>query len=103
MKHFSRKLPLQIIWDASKEGLGAVLQQETELGWQTILQSRFLATFEQKYSTNELELLAVVWAIENFRNNVYGVEFEVVFDHKALTALLKGNRANETYSSRRTR
>ena len=41
--------------------------------------------------------------IENFRNHVYGVQFEVISYHKALTAILKGNRANKTNSSRLTR
>ena len=53
---------------------------------------------EKKYSINELEFLAVVWAKENFRNFVYGTEFEVVSDHKALTTILKDNRSNETFS-----
>ena len=32
-----------------------------------------------------------------------GIQFEIISDHKALTAILKGNRANKTYSSRLTR
>ena len=39
----------------------------------------------------------------DFRNYVYGTEFEVVTDHKALVSILKGNRGNKTYSSRLTR
>ena len=65
--------------------------------------SRFLTTFEQKYSITELELLAVVWAFEGFRNFVYGIQFEVISDHKALTAILKGNLANKTCSDRLSR
>ena len=104
LKHFKRDLPLRIICDASREGLGAMLQQEQEEGWETThYASRFLTEFEQKYSINELELLAVVWAVEYFRNFVYGTEFEVVSDHKALTTILRGNRGNKTYSSRLTR
>ena len=104
LKHFKRNLPFRIICDASKEGLGAILQQQTKEGWETThFASRFLTTFEQKYSINEIELLAVVWSIENFRNYVYGTEFEVVSDHKALMAVLKDNRANKTYSSGLTR
>ena len=69
----------------------------------THLASRFLTYFEQKYSINELELLAVVWAIKNSGNYVYGIQFEAIPDHKALTAFLKGNRTNKTYSSKLTR
>ena len=65
--------------------------------------SRFLTDFESKYSINELELLAVVWAIEQFKNYVYGVKFQVISDHKALASVLKPNRSNKTFSSRLTR
>ena len=40
-----------------------------------------------KYSINELELLAIVWTIEHFRNYVYGVQFKVIPDHKASMSL----------------
>ena len=56
-----------------------------------------------KYSTNELELLAIVWAVEHFRNYIYGTKFEVFSDHKALETALKSNHGNKTYSSRLTR
>ena len=77
-----RNLPLRIICDASKEGIRAVLQQQSEAGWETTyFASRFLTEFDKKYSINEIELLAVVWTIEIFQNYVYGTEFEVVSDH----------------------
>ena len=92
LKNFKKNLPLRIICDAIKEGLRAMLQQKQEEGWEPIhYASRFLTEFEQKYSINELELLAVMWAIENFRNVVYGTEFEVVSDHKALMTILMNN------------
>ena len=47
-----------------------------------------------------MELLAVVWAIEHFKNYVYGVKFQVISDHKALALVLKPNRSNKTFSSR---
>ena len=62
-----------------------------------------MTTFEQKYKINELQRLTVVWAVEKFRNYVNGTEFEVVSDHKAVTSISKGNRANRTFSSRLTR
>ena len=101
--HFKKNQPMRIVRYASREGLGAVLQQQTEKSWKaTHFATSFLTTFEQNNSINELELLAVVWAIENFRNFVYSTQLEVVSDHKALTAILKGNQANKTYSSRLT-
>ena len=38
--------------------------------------------------------------MKNFRNYVYGICFEIISDHKALNSILKGNRANGTFSSR---
>ena len=55
IKHFQRDGPARIICDASKEGLGAVLQQKPGAEWETThLASRFLIEFEKKYSINEL-------------------------------------------------
>ena len=65
--------------------------------------SRFLTQLEENYSINELELRAIVWAIEQFKNYLYGIKLQVVSDHKALATVLKGNKSNKTYSSRLTR
>ena len=54
------------------------------------------------YSINELELLAVIWSVEKYRNSVSGTNFEIVSDHETLTSILKGNRANKTFSNQRT-
>ena len=56
-----------------------------------------------KHSNNELELLAMVWAIEHFKKHVYGLQFKVVSDQKALMSVLKPSRGNKTFSSRLTR
>ena len=84
LTHFKKKKPLRITCDANKQGLGAVLQQKEDMGWKPIsYASRFLQELEAKYLINELELLAVVWAIEHFKNYVYGEKFGVVSDYKA--------------------
>ena len=56
-----------------------------------------------KYSTNELELLGVVWATEHFENYLYGAEFEIVTDHKALLSALNAIQSNKTMHIRLTR
>ena len=105
LSHFKRNQEIRIICDASKSGLGAVLQQkQSNNEWRPIcFASRFLTDFETKYSINELELLAIVWAVEHFKNYVYGVQFKVISDHKALMSVLKPNIRNKTFSSRLTR
>ena len=104
LTHFKRNKPLRIICDASKQSLGAVLQQcEENKKWTPIAyKSRFLTELESKYSNNEIELLAVNWSKEHFKNYVYGVAFGIVSDHKALQSVLKSNESNKTFSSRLT-
>ena len=67
--HYSAKRKTRLKCDASKQGLGACLEQEIEPGvWVPIsFASRQLNSQEAKYSTSELELLAVVWSTYHFR------------------------------------
>ena len=91
--------------DASHSGLGAALEQEIEKDdWVPIVfASRFLNGQEKKYSTNELELLAIVWSCEQFQNYLLGNHFVVLTDHKAIISALKTNRGNKTHQSLFTR
>ena len=67
-KHFDTKKPTRVRCDASRNGLGASLEQYLNNNWHPVAYaSRFLNCNEQKYSTNELELLAVVWSLEHFK------------------------------------
>ena len=102
--HFDIKEKTRLKTDASHNGLGATLKQLQDDQWKTIaFASRFLNNQEMKYSTIELELLGVVWATENFRNYLYGTEFQIVTDHKALLSALSANHGNKTIHSRLTR
>ena len=42
-------------------------------------------------------------AVELFINYVYGVQYKILSDHKALMTVLRPNRGNKTFSSRLTR
>ena len=105
LKHFDIHKDIRVVCDASHNGLGAVLEQLGTEGWRPIsFASRFLNAAEKKYSTNELEMLAVVWGAEYFRNYILGRSFTVITDHKVLISLLNGNnKKNETLFSRLTR
>ena len=73
LKHFDVHKDIRIVYDVSHNGLGAVLEQLGAEGWRPIsFASRFLNAAEKKYSTNELEMLAVVWCSEYFRNYIFG-------------------------------
>ena len=103
-KHFNLNNETRVKCDASKEGLGACLEQKENNNWHPIAYaSRFLNKNEQRYSINELELLAVVWSLEHFKYYLYGSHFTLQTDHQALLSALKNNRGNKTYQSRLTR
>ena len=105
LRHFDIHRETRIICDASHDDLGPVLEQYGASGWHPIsFASRYLNPAEKKYSTNILELLAVVWATENFRNYIYGLYFTVISDHKELLTLLNSSpKGNKTFFSRLTR
>ena len=100
-KHFHKHRKTRLKCDASHTGLGAVLEQQYPEGWFPIAYaSRFLNEAEMKYSTNELELLSVVWATNHFKYYLLGSKFELITDHTALLSALKPNRANKSRQSR---
>ena len=85
LRHLDIHRDTRIVCDASHNGLGAVLEQLNSDGWRPIsFASRYLNEAEIKYSTNELEMLAVVWGTEYFQNYVLGRTFLIVTDHKHL-------------------
>ena len=61
---------------------------------------QFLNSVEDRYSTNELELLRVVWSIEHFKYYLYGKPFTEITDHRALLSIMREDRANKSYNSR---
>ena len=105
LNYYDPAREIRVKCDASHSGLGASLEQQTGNDeWIPIsFASRYLNNQEKKYSTNELELLAVVWAVDCFKHYLLRKNFVIVTDHKALTSALEGNRSNKTYQIRLTR
>ena len=104
-KHFNPDLETRIKCDASRIGLGCVLEQRTPNGWHTVaFASRYLNSVEDRFSINELELLGVVWSKENFKYYLHDKPFTVITDHRALREkIMREKRANKSYNSRLTR
>ena len=74
--HYNPQLKTRVNCDASRSGLGAVLELLTVDGWKPIaFTSRLLISCDERYSVNELELLGVVWPIEYFKKFLYGKFF----------------------------
>ncbi|XP_055309417.1 uncharacterized protein K02A2.6-like [Sitodiplosis mosellana] len=86
--YYNVKCRTQLIADASPVGLGAVLTQ-FQKGENRVIAyaSRSLTEPELNYAQTEKEALALVWAVERFTYYLYGREFELVTDHKALETL----------------
>ena len=67
--------------DAFRNILGCVLMQS---GRVVAYGSRQLNNHKQNYSTHDLELAAIVFALKIWRYYLYGEQFEVFSDHKIL-------------------
>ena len=100
--HYDASKASRVKCNASHSGLGACLEQEVEPNvWAPIaFASRFLNSAEIKYSTNELELLAIVWSCEHFRTYLLGKRFVIPTDHKAIISALNETYGKKSYQSR---
>jgi len=56
--------------------------------------SRQLRTHEKNYSTHDLKLTAIVFALKVWRHHLYGDKFEVFSDHKSLKYLFDQKELN---------
>ncbi|XP_064462820.1 uncharacterized protein K02A2.6-like [Ornithodoros turicata] len=83
---YDKNARTRLVVDASNTGVEAVLLQAKrgEMFRPVVYLSRALTDIEKKYSQTEKEALAVVWAVKRCRLYLYGVEFELITDHKAL-------------------
>nr|GEZ01248.1 putative reverse transcriptase domain-containing protein [Tanacetum cinerariifolium] len=77
--------------DASHKGLGAVLMQREKV---IAYASRQLKVYEQNYTTHNLELGSIVFAIKIWRHYLYGTKCTVFTDHKSLQHILDQNNIN---------
>ncbi|GJU51680.1 putative reverse transcriptase domain-containing protein [Tanacetum coccineum] len=77
--------------DASRKELGAVLMQRERVLAYT---SRQLKIHEKNYTTYDLELGAVVFALKMWRHYLYGTKCVVFTDHKSLQHILDQKELN---------
>ena len=83
------RLGQQFRTDASGYGIGAVLAQVDSQGQERVISytSRTLDDHEKNYSAMEKEALAVIFATNHFRVYLFGRQFHLVTDNRALTWL----------------
>nr|GEV05152.1 putative reverse transcriptase domain-containing protein [Tanacetum cinerariifolium] len=77
--------------DASIQGLGAVLMQREKV---ISYASRQLKHHEENYTTYDLELGAVAFALKIWRHYLYGIKCIVFTDHKSLQHVLNQKELN---------
>ncbi|GJX66665.1 putative reverse transcriptase domain-containing protein [Tanacetum coccineum] len=80
-----------IYCNASHQGLGAVLMQREKV---IAYASRQLKPHEENYTTHDLELGAVVFALKIWRHYLYGTKCSMFTDHKSLQHILDQKELN---------
>nr|GEW38617.1 retrotransposon protein, putative, Ty3-gypsy subclass [Tanacetum cinerariifolium] len=77
--------------DASLKGYRSVLMQREKV---IAYASRQLKVYEENYTTHDLELGAVVFALRLWRHNLYGTKCVVFINHKSLQYILNQKELN---------
>ena len=86
LKYYNPQQELTIQCDASEKGLGAALMQN---GQPIAFASRALTDPETRYAQIEKEMLAVIFALQQFDQYVCGRAVTVQSDHKPLSAIAR--------------
>ena len=91
LRHYDPQLPLKLVVDASKAGLGAVIMQETTPNrWLPIkYASRTLLDTETRWAAIEIETMAILFGLERFHAYTLGNPVTVETDHKPLLAIFQ--------------
>lgn len=90
LTHADFSLPFYIQCDASLLGVGGVLFQVKDGGEHPIAyMSKKLNSAQRNYSVTELECLAAILCIREFRCYIEGMRFTVITDHAALKWLME--------------
>ena len=84
LSFFDLNKPTRLCTNASRQGLGFILQQRSKDSTWTLVQagSHFLSAAESRYATVELEMLVVCWATLKCKIFLSGLQhFTVITDH----------------------
>ncbi|KAI3808815.1 hypothetical protein L1987_24776 [Smallanthus sonchifolius] len=77
--------------DASHTGFGCVLMQRSKV---IAYASRQLKNHENNYTTHDLELGAIIFALKLWRHYLYAVKFTIFTDHKSLKYIYSQKEPN---------
>ncbi|GJW16029.1 putative reverse transcriptase domain-containing protein [Tanacetum coccineum] len=82
--------------DASSQGLGCVLMQRGKV---IAYASRQLKIHEKNYTTHDLELGAVVFALKTWRHYLYGAKSVIYTDHKSLQHIFRNYQVGSFFGN----
>ncbi|GFX95061.1 retrovirus-related Pol polyprotein from transposon 17.6 [Trichonephila clavipes] len=100
LAYFKQGLPTFLETDASYSGLGAVLSQDQN-GKRRVIEyaSRTLKDAETRYHSNELECIAVYWALtEKFRLYLLGHKFQLITDNYTTADVVAKSAVNRKFA-----
>ncbi|GKF03126.1 putative reverse transcriptase domain-containing protein [Tanacetum coccineum] len=80
-----------VYYDTSHQGLGAVLMQREKV---IAYASRQLKPNEENYTTYDLELGAIVFALKIWRHYLYGTKYTMFTDYKSIQHILDQKKLN---------
>ena len=93
LQYFDPQKEIVIECDSSQKGLGACILKD---GKPVNFSSRSLIDAETRYCNLERELLAVAWAVNHYRQYMYGRRFKIVSDHSPLQQIIKKDIRDST-------
>ncbi|GKE90897.1 putative reverse transcriptase domain-containing protein [Tanacetum coccineum] len=80
-----------VYYDVSNQGLGCVLMQKDKV---IAYASRHLKIYEKNYTTHDLELGAVVFALNIWRHCLYRTKSVIYTDHKSIQHIFDQKELN---------
>ncbi len=86
--------PFEIYTDASATQLGAVIAQDNS---SIVFFSRKLSKMQHKHSVTEIELLAIVETLKEYKGMLWGQDIKVFTNHKNLTRDALGLTSDRVY------
>ncbi|XP_058980999.1 uncharacterized protein K02A2.6-like [Musca domestica] len=103
LTHYDPRKKLTLAVDASPTGVGAVLSHEFGDGTERPIQfaSQTLNATQRRYSQVDKEAYAVIFGVKKFFQYVYGREFTLITDNKAISQIFAPDKGLPVLSATR--